>query len=65
MRPADISDLADRRRERVVEDDEIVVRIEREMVRIKWTFGLGRRAQQFLGESARHREERGGESESV
>ena len=52
------SDLADGRRDAVVHDDEVVVRIERQLVGIERTLRLLRRACQRLGESARHREHR-------
>ena len=60
---AEIRDLADGRRQRVVHDQQIVVRIEREMVGVKWSFGLLRCANEFLGECAGDGEE--GEAESA
>ena len=51
-------DLADRRRDAVVHDDEIVVGIERQLVGIERPLGLLRCARQRLGERARHREQR-------
>ncbi len=55
--------LTGRRGERVVDDDQIVVRVQRQMVGIKWAFGLPRRAHQFLGESSGNSEQRGAEGQ--
>ena len=55
---AEIRDFADRGRERVVHDEQIVVGIEREVIRVKWPFGLRRCVEEFLGECAGDGEER-------
>jgi len=44
MRPLRCVDFADRRSDAVVDDDEVVVRIERQVVRIEWALGLSGRA---------------------
>src|SRR4051812_14919120 len=48
-----VRDLANGQRERVVDDEQIIVCIQRKVVGIKWSFGLSWRAQQFLGKGAR------------
>jgi hypothetical protein len=47
-----VGDLADRRRKAVVDDDQIVIGIERQMIRIKRAFRLPRGADQFFGEQS-------------
>jgi hypothetical protein len=53
-------DFADGGRESVVDGDEVVVRVERELVGIERPLGLARRERELLGKEARHGEERGG-----
>ena len=48
---------------RVVDDDQVVVRVQRQMVGIKWAFGLPGRAHQFLGESSWNSEQSGAEGQ--
>src|SRR6185437_11774274 len=50
--PAEVRDLADGRRDFVVDDQQIVVGIERQLVRIKGPFGLRRGQRQLFGEGA-------------
>ena len=52
------SDLTDRWRDTVVQDDQVVIGIERQLVGIKRPLGLLRRARQRLGERAGDREQR-------
>ena len=56
--PAHVSNLADCGSDRVIDDDEIVIRIERQMVRVKRPLRLRRRARELLGKSPRHRKKR-------
>src|SRR5437867_1802941 len=56
---AEVGDLAHGRRERVVDDDEVVVGVQRKVVRVKWAFGLAWGAHQFLSQSARQCEQDG------
>lgn len=53
------SDLADRGRDAVIHDNQIIIGIERQMIGVERSLGLLRRARQCLSESARHREQRG------
>ena len=55
---AEPGDLADRGRHAVVHDDEVVVGIERELIRVERPHGLLRRARQSLGEGSRDGEHR-------
>src|ERR1051326_2107723 len=58
-----VRDLTGSRREGIVHDDQVVVRVQWKMIRIKRPFGLPRRADQFLsegaGDGAKSREEGG------
>jgi hypothetical protein len=48
----EVRDLARGRRKRVVYDDKVVVSIEREVIGVKWAFGLARGADEFFGKGA-------------
>ena len=52
------SDGSDRRRETIVDDDQVVVRIKRQLAGIERTFGLRGRTREFLGEGPRHNQGR-------
>jgi len=52
--PAQVRDFADRRSDAVVDDDEVVVRIERPGGPIEWALGLSGRADKFVGKNAGH-----------
>src|SRR5690606_5718634 len=47
--PGQMRDLADRRGDRIIDNQEVVVRVERQAVGIKRSFRLGWRKRQFLG----------------
>ena len=47
-----MGDLTHGRRDRIIDDQQVVIGVEREFVGIKRAFGLGRRAYQFLGKYA-------------
>ena len=51
-----VGHLADGRRDAVVDDEQVVVGVERELVRIKRPLGLPGRAHQLVGEQAAGRE---------
>ena len=59
---ADVGDLAHAGRDPVVDDQQVVVGVEREMVRIIRSLGLRRRPGQRLGKGAGGGEEGGGEA---
>ena len=50
---AQVGDLADGRRDAVVDDQQVVVGVERQLVGIERPLGLGRRPDQLVGEDAR------------
>lgn len=56
-------DFSKRRRDGVVQDEQVIVSIQGQLVRIERPFRLGRRPDEFLGESARDGEQRGAEAE--
>ena len=56
--PAHVSNLADGGSDRVIDDDEIVIRIERQMVRVKRPLRLRRRSDELFGKSPRRRKKR-------
>src|SRR5207249_4028405 len=58
-------DLPHGRRQRIIDQDQVIVRIERQLVRVKWAFRLARRAQQLCRKSARHSEPCGREGQSL
>ncbi len=55
---AEMRDLADRRSDVIIDDDQVIVGVERQLVGIKAALGLRRCAGQFIGELAAHREDR-------
>jgi hypothetical protein len=55
--PGEMRDLADRGSDGIVDDNEVVVRIQRKVVRIKWALGLLGREEQLFGKGARNGEE--------
>src|SRR5262245_66094152 len=57
----EVRDLADGGRDAVVDDDQVVVGVERELVRVEGALGLRRRAREFVGEGAAEGEEGGRE----
>jgi len=61
---ADPRDRTDGRRNGIVDDDQIVIRIHRHFVRIVRPFGLRRRENQLIGERATYSEEDTAEPDS-
>jgi hypothetical protein len=53
---AQVRDLADGRRDGAVDDEQVVVRVERHLVGVERPLGLGGCAGEFLGEQARRGE---------
>src|SRR6185369_4665121 len=62
---AQVSDFADGRGEAVIDDDEVIIGVERQFVRVKRAFGLGGRAQELLGEGAGDGEQRRAQTERL
>lgn len=62
---AEPGDLADSRRGGIVDDDEVVIGIEREFIGVERSFGLAGGFYQFLGEQAGNSKEGGAEGERV
>ena len=62
---AQVSDVTDRGRDCIVHDDEIIVRVERQMVGIKWPLGLLRCERQHLGKCAVRPESRRRQRETL
>ena len=58
--PPQVGNFAEGGRGRIADDDQVVVDVEREGVRIERPLGLTRRQDQLLGEEAGRRPERGG-----
>ena len=62
---AQVRNLADSRREAVVDDDQIVVGVERKVIRIEGAFSLPGRADQLFGEQTTNAEQRGSAESSA
>ena len=60
--PAHVGHFTHGRREAVIDDEQVVVGVERQVIGIEWPFGLARRAHQFLGQDAGDGEEGGSEA---
>src|SRR6266568_3293543 len=54
--PAQVRDFPNRRSDAVVDDDEVVVCVERQVVRIEWPLRLSGRADEFVAKGAGHGE---------
>src|ERR1051326_7041898 len=63
--PAQVRDRSQRGGDAVINDDEIVVSVQRKVVGVKRTFGLLRRANQFLSKSAWNGEEGRSEAQAA
>jgi hypothetical protein len=63
--PGQVRDLADGGRDGVVDDEQVVVGVQRELVRVERPLGLPRRADQLLGEQAARREGRRAERQGA
>ena len=63
--PAQVCYFPDGWSNSVVNNDQIIVRIERQVIRIERPFGLARGAHQLFGEGARDREERSSEAQAA
>src|SRR5262249_54177162 len=62
--PAQMRDLPDGWRDSLIDNDEVVIRVQRQFVGIKRSFGLPRGAHQVLSECARHGEKSRAQAET-
>ena len=62
---AEVGDVTKSRRDAIIDDDEVVIGVERQVVGIERPFRLARRAHEFISEESGNGEKRGSETQAA